>query len=382
MHSYLRVQLPKRERRTVLIAATSGRALAQSAARAGFLPLTADFFCDLDTLDAGEAEPVQGDFAAGFEREAIMQTLRSLADGRNPLGVIYGSGFEATVAALEAVGREFSILGNDPAVVAQTKDPADFAITCARLGIPHPATLQEPPASPDGWLRKQRGGSGGSHVVGAIAKQAPHADSYYQRQVCGTAVSALFLADRSRAVVAGFSEQWSAPTPDEPYRYGGAIRPAQIEPKLTAKLAEAVGQIAEAYGLRGLNSADFIVNGREYWLLEVNPRPGATVDIFDDEAGWLMQAHIAACRGELPHSVPVQRNFRAAAIVYAEETIAAVPEIAWPDWALDRQGAGTRVEAGWPLCTVTADADTRSGTLEILALRERQMKCLLGGLPA
>jgi uncharacterized protein len=41
--------------RPVLLAAVSGRALAQSARRGGYLPLVADFFGDQDTVAAAHA---------------------------------------------------------------------------------------------------------------------------------------------------------------------------------------------------------------------------------------------------------------------------------------------------------------------------------------
>jgi predicted ATP-grasp superfamily ATP-dependent carboligase len=34
-----------------------------------------------------------------------------------------------------------------------------------------------------------------------------------------------------------------------------------------------------------------------------------------------------------------------------------MPAIDWPDWAADRQNAGTRVSAGEPVCTVLAHAN-------------------------
>ena len=62
-------------------------------------------------------------------------------------------------------------------------------------------------------------------------------------------------------------------------------------------------RLARAIPLVGLNSADFLVDGDDFRLLEINPRPGATLDIFEPPKGSLFALHIAACEGELePHA--------------------------------------------------------------------------------
>jgi predicted ATP-grasp superfamily ATP-dependent carboligase len=140
-----------------------------------------------------------------------------------------------------------------------------------------------------------------------------------------------------------------------------------------------VQRIVEATGLKGLNSADFLVDGSRYHLLEINPRPGATIDIFDDADGWLFAAHIAACRGVLPASPAVFDDACAACVVYADTGIGKIPHINWPEWALDRQTAGSHVEAGAPLCTVTASAAGPTAAMNLLTAREEEMKRRLGG---
>ena len=50
-------------------------------------------------------------------------------------------------------------------------------------------------------------------------------------------------------------------------------------------------------GLVGLCSADFIRGADGYQLIEINPRPGATLDIFDSAEAPLMEAHLARREG-------------------------------------------------------------------------------------
>ena len=69
------------------------------------------------------------------------------------------------------------------------------------------------------------------------------------------------------------------------------------------EIARSVASITSELGLVGLNSADFLVSGDTVWLIEINPRPGATLDVFEPNEGALFAHHVAACEGRLM-SVP------------------------------------------------------------------------------
>ena len=65
-----------------------------------------------------------------------------------------------------------------------------------------------------------------------------------------------------------------------------------------------------------------------------------------------------ACRGALPKRAPSRRGGASAATVYATRPIPVMPRLGWPQWCADRQNAGSRVEAGAPICTVLAKASS------------------------
>jgi hypothetical protein len=155
----------------------------------------------------------------------------------------------------------------------------------------------------------------------------------------------------------GFSEQWAAPTQRQPFRYGGAMRPAPLSEKMATVLAETARRVATASQLVGLNSADFLVDGDDFRLLEINPRPSATLDLYEPPEGSLFALHMSACAGKLDSRAPTLPGAAATAIVYAERDTT-IPSIDWPEWAADRPHAGTVIGAGEPLCTVQASAAT------------------------
>jgi predicted ATP-grasp superfamily ATP-dependent carboligase len=344
---------------TVLIAAASGRALAQSARHGGFLPLVADFFADQDTAAfAHDVVRLEHGLARGMQEDGVLAALEALGGSRQPIGVVCGTGFEDRPQLLSRIGERWRLLGNSAQTVASVKDPCAFAALCRDCHIAHPDTVASPPGERSGWLAKRRGGAGGGHIASASTHKRPNGEYYFQRATPGVPVSALFLADGRRAVMLGFSTQWASPTGRRPFRYGGAVRPAALAPDIADALVSAVQRLVQAIPLVGLNSADFLVDGDEFRLLEVNPRPGATLDMFEPAAGSLFALHVAACEGKLSDVPPRLDGACAAAIAYAESDIVASPTTEWPDWTADRPCPDTAIKAGEPLCTVKATAAT------------------------
>jgi predicted ATP-grasp superfamily ATP-dependent carboligase len=381
---------------SVLIAALSGRAAVMSARRAGFAPYVADLFADEDTVAlAAGVRRVEGDLASGFDAGALLDALEALAAGmpEPPIGVVYGAGFEDRPGLLSRIADRWPLLGNAPETVEAVKEPWHFAETLSGLGIPHPE-IASPTAAvlPSGWLAKRGGGAGGSHI-GAPSKVAlgdaasgssaaghlhGHGRTYWQRRVVGFPVSALFLGSAAGVQVIGFSEQWTAPAPGQPYRFGGAVTPADIPDAIAEDLARAVEELTPAFGLMGLNSADFIVGPEGWWLLEINPRLGATLDIFDTADGALFTAHLDAVRDGI--LAPVERPARACAmqLVYAPAPIACVPRLDWPYWSADRPPAGAVIPAQAPCCTVLATAGTSCEARRLCQERIGQIQKLMG----
>lgn len=358
-------------RPAILVVALSARALTRAAVRAGYAPLAADCFGDADTRAlAADFRLVSGDVTQGLDAASCRAALAALAGGRTPVGLVYGSGFEGCPEQIGQITPTLPLLGNSPARVRAVKCPIRFAAICAQLGIPHPAIRFE--VAPDeGWLEKRIGGAGGTHIRAIPPGHAPRAGHYLQRRVAGKPVSALFLADGRQTRVLFFTAQWADPAPHAPFRYGGAVRPATPAPALAAAMEAAVTRITAASGLVGLNSADFLVRDEDFDLLEINPRPGATLDL---APGPIFRWHLAACRGRLPARAPALSGAMAAAVLYARNPVPVPSHFAWPGWMMDLPEAATIVPPGAPFCTVRAAGRTPEAAL---ALLRRRMKFLL-----
>jgi predicted ATP-grasp superfamily ATP-dependent carboligase len=364
----------------ILVAGVSARALAGAARNAGFRPLAADLFGDLDLQDIAEASiRIDGDLDAGIRWAALIAAIEALAGDRNPVGLVYGSGFEDRSFMLERLAQRWSIFGNSAEAVARAKDPANLAEICGRLAIPHPRWGFEPRSA--GWLHKLGGGAGGANIRSAATDPAPSIatgeDRYWQERVAGAPVAALVLANGAEAIVLGFTAQWCDPADHAPFRYGGAVRPAALDAAVETQLDKAARAVVEDLALVGLNSVDFLVDGDRWSLIEVNPRPGATLDVFEPEAK-LFAMHMSACAGRIPTRAPSLPGAAAAAIVYAREEIEAAPEVAWPAWTADRQVPGTVLTEGAPICTVLARADHPQRARQIALERSGMLQEMLG----
>jgi uncharacterized protein len=350
----------------VLVAALSARALAAAVRRGGEEVIPADLFGDEDTRRLGPWHAIGAGLAAGIERGRLLAVLD--ATKGDVSGLAYGAGFEGGDGLLEALAARATLLGNAPETVRRVKDPFALASLLAHLGIPHPEIRAAPPCE-SGWLRKRAGAAGGTHVAPADAPPFPpralspqgegtFSDGvYFQRRAPGVAVSALFVGDGRRAAILGFSGQWTAPAPDASFRYGGCAGPLLLPPRLAGAIGEAAAAIVAATGLAGLNSLDLLVEEDRFCAIEINPRPGATLDIFDSDDRPLWPLHRAGLAGRLPDPPPPLRAFRAAAVAYAAAPLR-VPRLAWPRWAADRPPPGSAIGAGEPICTVLAEEAT------------------------
>lgn len=345
----------------VLIAAFSARALAASARRAGYLPLVVDCFGDLDTSEhAAASRCLPARVQTGFIARSLVAALDSLVAEapRPPIGLVLGSGFECNPRLVSKLAERYRLIGNAPEVIKHAKSPDTFFSILDRLGIRHPETRLTPPPEAGGWLMKRIGGSGGLHILNCPAKPRPDPRRYFQRRVDGEAISVMGIVSK-RGNAFAMSRQWTSPFPKRPYRYGGAAGSLTLEADLEARLIDTALALARELNLVGLVSFDFLVAEGEATLLEVNPRPGATHDVFDDASGSLFRAHVEACSGGDPAAV-LQSGWRpptarAAAFLYADRGPLTAPDIEWPPWAADRPRPGSLISQHQPVATVLAD---------------------------
>ena len=359
------------------VAALSARAMAEAAARDGFDVIALDLFGDADTRRA--ASRWMGIGAAAELRvdpDRTLAALRELARSSRAEGWVAGSGFEAQPELLAAGAALLPLLGTAPEAVAAVRAPRRFFGVLDELRIAHPPVQWRLPDDGAGWLVKDALACGGGHVRrlaghrgGALPPQ-----HYVQREQHGTPMSATFVADGRRSQVWGCNQQLVRGTGARPYRFGGVIGPVPLPPAVAAEVARAVAGVTQAFALRGVCGLDFLLDGDQIAVLEVNPRPPASIALYDHLA--TMQAHWRACREGVLPAAPGHRGstvVNGTEIVFARRALvlgnAALKLLAtWPD-AHDVPGAAGVVPAGHPVCSLGASAQDATELRALLAAR-------------
>ncbi len=364
------------------VIALSARPLVASAARAGFAALSLDLSADLDTCaHAARCVRVHRSQGHAFDGDDLIQALVTLAPAGLP--VVLGGGLEEDPGLMERIAERNPILGNVAATVRILKDPIALAALCGTLKIPFPEVTVEAPDAAFALgpaLDKKVGGCGGTHIVRRAPGDlsAPDAGRYLQAEVAGQSYSLLLLANGTEAVVVGATRQWHTPDAVHPFRYGGTTGPVDLPSPHAGAMRAAALRLALACGLVGLVSVDFIVDQDRWWLVEVNPRLGSALDIFDtDPMPPLLSLHLAACGGRMPGPLPVPRERRAVAVVYAPCELV-IPAGDWPSFAIDRPAPGAAIRAGAAICSVRASGATLHATQEQLSRRVAEVQSWLG----
>ena len=363
---------------TILIVASSGRMLAQAAKNAGLKPLVLDLFADLDT---------QG-YAEGFRQVKSLaeQDLASAVDyfvERYAVShVIYGSGFECYPESLYYLNSRMIVLGNHPEIFAWQQDKRAFFSTLDQLNIPYPEVAFSAPDYADDWLLKPMQGQGGIGIKRYYGDDVAKASVYWQKFQAGTPHSVLFLADGQQVKVIGFNSQWSVCLSEtEEFVFSGVINGADLAYAHKAVITDWLKQMVPVFALKGLNSLDFIHADGCSYVLEINPRPPASMQLYDQD---LLLRHIQVCVGSVgatlvahspetgrlksPLQSPPQTGYQ---IVYAKRDLIIPDHFEWPDWCMDLPKCGDMCRAGQPLCSIIAHQKNSQSVVEQLLTKQQ-----------
>jgi predicted ATP-grasp superfamily ATP-dependent carboligase len=362
-----------------LIVAITGRALAESAARDGYQCAVLDCFGDADTAAASSAcRSIVSAHGLRFDRPRLLREAWEVAPLPG-IGLVYGAGFEGRIDLLQALALERTLYGNPPETVARIRDPRQFFALLDQWEMPHPEVTFTRPPKTAGWLIKQPGSAGGMQVQPA-ARHPGRQDSYWQRLEPGDPMSVLFLADGRRAAVIGFNRQHTEPLAGHPFAYGGAVSRVTLPPSVETTLRARLDALVGATGLRGLNGLDFLLHDDRWSVLELNPRPTATMELYDaDYTPGLFHWHLQGSLGLLPEGPVPSGPARASRIARAERAWTVPSSFAFPAWCHDRPQPGTRFSPGDPVCTVVSEATTPAAAESRATQYRQQLGELIAG---
>ncbi|MCH5375892.1 MAG: ATP-grasp domain-containing protein [Planctomycetes bacterium] len=378
--------------RRIVILGASARAAACSATHAGFVPAAADLFGDRDLTAIAEWTRIE-DYPHG---------AAAAAERLSAAPWIYTGGMENHPQLIDRIAPTRPLLGNPGHVLRRVRDPYLVA-RCLRdggLSVPELSPAAPPPGTTDAWLRKPLRSCGG-HGIRRVDLSPPRpidadadADVYYQRFIPGRSYAAVYVAGGGEARLVGITRQLTGEpwTGANPFAYCGSLGPVRFDADLTLKFERIGNRLAESFGLVGLIGVDVIVADRQVYVLEVNPRFVASIEVLERSfAGSrrLMQEHIdACCTGLLPkNEAATPAHVTGKAILYAtrptriDKRFSTWVERAnhgadWPPVA-DIPNNETQIDPGHPILTLRTEAATpHQAVLGLRRLADLVRRCL------
>ncbi|MGH8558667.1 MAG: ATP-grasp domain-containing protein [Methylococcales bacterium] len=354
----------------LVVIGQSARMLAVSAARAGPRLVAIDLFADSDTREVARTIALPS-----LEEGQVLEALQSVVAECGRSRLVYGSGIDTRPDWVERFSDLVDVVGNSASVLMRVHSPASFFGLLDSLTIPYPEIRFSRPEDPDAWLFKIPFTEGGRGVLSEM-EHPDHAHGYYQKKLEGPSMSVLFLANREEAFIIGFNTQWTVgPDAPLPYLFGGIMNTAGLAIQQKIQIGDYVAKLVKSASLAGLNSLDFMIDGGECRVLELNPRPSASLILYDKSfPHGLLAEHIRAVKG-LPVRKPNPEGpgCRGLEIVYVQQPCMIGQAIRWPGWTLDRPMPGTKIAAGEAICTVTAKATAGEALRTLLSLRKRKI---------
>lgn len=352
----------------LLLAGVTTRALAVSAAKAGYRVTAVDGFGDCDLRAIAEVILVPRPLGRYRPRAAAVAAAAVPATT-----VAYTSNFENDLAAVARLSQGRRLLGNPPEVLLRVRNPIELMRLLRGRGFATPDTRASPaPRSPGRahWLLKLRR-SGGGHGVRAWRPGQPIPRSgYLQERILGLPGSIVFAADGRSALTLGLSRQLvgDARLGASRFRYCGSLLATPTAPlfpkqeQLLDRAAAVVATVTREFGLVGLNGIDFIAKDGVPYPIEVNPRYSASMELVERAGGVsLFEIHARACAGMLPLPPILSKRVHGKGILFARRDVRLANTRGWvgrPSLA-DVPHSGEKISRGHPICTVFAEA--RSG---------------------
>ena len=405
----------------LVVLGASARALAESAARAGWSVHAADLFCDLDLQAiAWTAVPVAhgtDDVATGYP-----WSLEPAAEGFPPSAAwCYTGAIENHPDLIDAIARVRPLAGNPSDVVRRLRDPVQLAAVAKAAGLSFPETLSSPDGVPlDGtFLVKPLGGAGGRGIrrwTQAVADDTMHLATtasrlqIWQRHAAGIPLSASYCFAEGSARLLGVSRQLIG----EPWCHAGmfawcgavALHTAggrTAHEQLVASLTRLGDILASRFQPVGLVGVDLVIDadGR-ITVIEVNPRPTASMELFERSgAGSIAGSHLAACGWAPPSGIAIEQPLPrpasnwAKAVLFASQPTPVTQSLieklthestpwtqtdgGWPALA-DIPRPGQTIPAGAPVVTIFAAASTTDDALARLRERVTRIDALLSDI--
>ena len=372
----------------LLIVGASTRAAAFSALAGGYEPICIDFFADLDLRERCRVRRVE-EYPGG---------LPALAEELPAAPWMYTGALENYPDVIAAISQHRPLWGNSPVVLSEARSPERLAELLTGPDWMFPHWQRTAPANrPGTWLIKADRSAGGAQIQRWSHQHAASSEKsgrYYQQLVQGTSCAAVYVAARGSARLLGVSQQligipWAGASG---FRYSGSVGPLPLTDAEHRRFAQLGEQLAAAYSLEGLFGVDLVIGDDVGWVIEINPRYTASMEVLERAGGFSAVAcHAAACRdGTLPDEPVFSGGWHGKVILYTRRETAVPDELVSRALAANEQlplpatadipAPQSPLRAGWPVMTLLERAADRASLLTRLQSEAASWQRLLEGV--
>ncbi len=370
------------EEGNLLLFGASTRAAAFSALRAGLRPWCFDLFADADLQAHCPVMRLRGRYPQGF---------LDLIEVDVPGPWLYTGGLENWPALVGRMARCRPLWGNDESTLQRIRSPQVWTRTVKDAGLPVPDCRLSPPDQQDlsCWLVKPLRGAGGAKIRFWNQGEMPGKKYFLQEYIEGQPVSALFTAIDGQAQLLGVTQQLVG----EPwlhaaaFSYCGSVGPLSLNARLHQQLLRLGEILTISFGLRGLFGVDGVLCGDDFYPVEINPRYTASVEVLEwaldlRALAWHRRAFVPTVLSALP---VVPSRIIGKAILFAQGSMVFPKDGPWreavcgnstldqPPWYADVPHPGERLEAGRPVLTFFAQAESVSACRDALHQRAEEL---------
>ena len=357
----------------ILIIASAARMLAQAAKNAELQPLVIDLFADLDT----QTYAIDFKQINTFTVESLAPALNYFIRRYSVNQCIYGSGFEQHPESLCYLQTRLTLIGNTYETFIRLQNKVDFFAVLDNLNIPHPETLFTPPNDSQDWLIKPNTGQGGVGIQRyRNTNQGLNSNIYWQKYQHGSQHSVLFLANRKQVQIIGFNTQWTARlSNNEEFIFAGIINYCELSEVYQTQIINWLTKLVPEFKLNGLNSLDFIHADGQSYLLEINPRPPASMQLYDAD---LLRRHIRTASPvedwQSCLQPPAQSAYTGYQIIYAQQDIQIPDSYIWENNTMDIPIAGAMCKTGQPICSIIAHQTHAHAVMQALNIQQHNIE--------
>jgi predicted ATP-grasp superfamily ATP-dependent carboligase len=372
---------------TVLVLGFNARPIVSSAKRLGLKVVVVDYWGDVDIYKYADEVLVVSELdkepnTVKNHASLFLELAQKLAEKHQIDFILVGSGFDDQFQVWEELKKIAPIMGNTSENIKKSRDKIRIYHEAEKLGIRSPNSIivksvedAVEAAELIGLpvvVRPTKGGGGqGIHLAKNIKEVeeifqllSNQRNVMIQEYIRGIDASCSLLSNGTSVRVVSINEQLIGLSElgAKDFIYCGNIVPLKATEQVYKKIKDASEKLIESLNLKGSNGIDYVIRRGEPYLLEINPRFQGTLECVEMVTGLnIVEAHIEACQGILPKSIPQSKGYAVKNILFAKYDFI-MPEITMSG-VFDITKPGSVIRKGKPVCTIQIYESTRNGAL-------------------